>query len=103
PWESFRYQARNRRVLDGRRYRLDHGPLVQRVRSPFQWHHFHHVRTNTPLPAWGTLVVNCPEIRGDYFVLRPDRDSYLHEVGTRDPGAVRPELTAHYRVGGRTD
>ena len=80
-----RPQARDRRLLVRGRRRLDHRPLLHRLRPAAQRRHAGHVRGPAGLPGQGRHWELFEPRRHD-LLLRADRDPVVHEVGRRAAG-----------------
>ena len=98
-----RPEARERRLLVLGRRRLDHRPLLHRLRPARQRRDVGDVRGRAGLPAQGHLVGAVRALRRDDLLHRADRDPRLHEVGRGVPRAPRPLEAAAARDGRRAD
>ena len=97
-----RPEARDRRLLVRRGHRLDHRPLVHRVRAALQRHDLGPLRRDARLPRPQTVVVDRRALRGDDPLHGTHRHPGSHEVGPRARRRARPHLAAAARLGSRS-
>ncbi len=90
PQERLRPEGRPGRVVLQRRRRVDHRPLVHRLRAVGQRRDERHVRGRAGLPAQGHLVGAVRACGRHGLLHRAHRDPRVHEVGGRVRRAGRP-------------
>ncbi len=98
-----RPQAGNGRLLVRGRHRLDHRPLVHRLRAALQCRHEPDLRGDARLPGPGSLVVDHRALRRHDPLHGADGDPSAHEVGPLARCEARPVDSAAARVGRRAD
>ena len=84
-------------------YRLDHGALVHRLRTPARTRHHGDVRGRAHLPRRGAVLGHLREAQGEPVLHRPHRGSRAHEGWGRVRHQVRSFEHSHPRFGRRAD
>ena len=98
-----RPQARPGRLLVRGRHRLDHRPLVHRLRPARERDDERDLRGHAGLPGQGPLVGDRRALRRHDPLHGADRDPRAHEMGTRARRYARPLDAAPARLRRRAD